>query len=222
MNSAVRAGWRAVQNSFSSKSLLSASISRSSGRNNVLTMAAGLQNKRSSGGRRGVRLGSCRNAEYRSNAGNCQRHLRFQVPGPGNLPSIGPATYHRPMQTPLRIVPLFILSAWASGLLPIASSGAEPAAPAPAGAKLFARDNLMAWCIVPFDSRKRTPEERAVMLEKLGFKHFAYDWRAEHIPTFDAEIAALKKHGVALDAWWFPTELNGEARQILDALKRNG
>jgi hypothetical protein len=35
---------------------------------------------------------------------------------------------------------------------------------------LFARTNLMAWCIVPFDSQKRTPEARVEMLEKLGFK----------------------------------------------------
>ena len=26
---------------------------------------------------------------------------------------------------------------------------------------LFARENLVAWCIVPFDSAKRGPEERA-------------------------------------------------------------
>ena len=51
---------------------------------------------------------------------------------------------------------------------------------------------------MPFDSKKRTPEERAAMLQKLGFKHFAYDWRAEHIPTFDAEVEALKRHGVSL------------------------
>jgi sugar phosphate isomerase/epimerase len=79
----------------------------------------------------------------------------------------------------------------------------------------------MAWCIVPFDAKKRGPEERAVMMEKLGFKHFAYDYRAEHIPTFDAEIGACKKHGVSLDAWWFPGALNDEARLILDALKRH-
>ena len=68
--------------------------------------------------------------------------------------------------------------------------------------RLFARDNLIAWCIVPFDSKKRSPEDRAAMLQKLGFKHFAYDWRAEHIPTFDAEVQALKRHGIALDAFW--------------------
>ena len=103
-------------------------------------------------------------------------------------------------------------------------AGQEPA-PAPSSDKhrLFARDNLIAWCIVPFDSKKRSPEERAAMLERLGFRHFAYDWRAEHIPTFDAEIDALKRHGVSLDAFWVaPGELNRESRIILDVLKRHG
>ena len=87
--------------------------------------------------------------------------------------------------------------------------------------QLFARTNLMAWCIVPFDAKKRGPEERAVMMKKLGFKHFAYDYRAEHVPTFDAEIAACKRHGISLDAWWFPGALNDEARLILDVLRKN-
>jgi putative heme-binding domain-containing protein len=89
--------------------------------------------------------------------------------------------------------------------------------------RLFARDNLVAWCIVPFDSKKRSPEQRAEMLQRLGFKHFAYDWRAEHIPSFDAEIEALKRHGVSLDAFWVaPGELNRESRIILDVLKKHG
>jgi len=93
----------------------------------------------------------------------------------------------------------------------------------PAGAaeyQLFARTNLIAWCIVPFDAKKRGPEERAVMLEKLGFKHFAYDYRAEHIPTFVSEIAACRRHGVSIDAWWFPTTLNDEAKLILNVLRQ--
>src|SRR5262249_40928452 len=49
-----------------------------------------------------------------------------------------------------------------------------------AATELFRQDNLVAWCIVPFDAKKRGPEDRAAMLERLGFKHFAYDWRAEH------------------------------------------
>jgi hypothetical protein len=101
-------------------------------------------------------------------------------------------------------------------------AGRPEAAAAPiekAGATdLFARTNLVAWCIVPFDAKKRGPEERAEMLQRLGFRLFAYDYRAEHIPTFDAEIEALKRHGVRLLAWWFPTALNAEGRLILGAL----
>src|SRR5882724_1845577 len=83
---------------------------------------------------------------------------------------------------------------------------------------LFSRTNLVAWCIVPFDAKKRGPEERAAMLEKLGIHRFAYDYRAEHIPQFDAEIDALQQHQIELVAWWFPTTLNDEARHILSVL----
>ena len=85
---------------------------------------------------------------------------------------------------------------------------------------LFARTNLVAWCIVPFDSRKRGPEERAGMLERLGIRQLAYDWRAEHIPTFDAEVEAMSAHGITISAWWFPAALNAEARAILACIER--
>lgn len=87
--------------------------------------------------------------------------------------------------------------------------------------QLFARSNLVAWCIVPFDAKKRGPEERAVMMERLGFKLFAYDYRAEHIPTWDAEMEALERHRIQLLAWWFPTSMNEEARKILSVLERH-
>lgn len=86
---------------------------------------------------------------------------------------------------------------------------------------LFDKSNLLAWCIVPFDSRKRDPEERAAMLEKLGIHRFAYDYRKEHIPTFDAELEALKRHRIELTAWWFPTQLNDEAKMTLELFKRH-
>lgn len=96
-----------------------------------------------------------------------------------------------------------------------------PSAAAAAGEHLH-RSNLVAWCIVPFDAKKRGPEERAAMLEKIGITRLAYDYRAEHIPTFDAEMEALKRHRIQLFAWWFPTELNAEAKGILDVLRRHG
>ena len=94
---------------------------------------------------------------------------------------------------------------------------------ASATSSLWARDNLVAWCAVPFDARQRGPEERAEMLARLGFKHFAYDWRTEHVPTFDAEITALKKHGIGLLAWWFPFQPDDPAaKATLETFKRHG
>ena len=86
---------------------------------------------------------------------------------------------------------------------------------------LFARTNLVAWCIVPFDAKKRGPTERAQMLNRLGIGRLAYDWRAEHIPTFDNEIAACRAHGIELTAWWFPTTLDADAKRILSVLEKN-
>ncbi len=86
---------------------------------------------------------------------------------------------------------------------------------------LFRRDNLVAWCIVPFDSQHRTPEQRADMLVKLGIHQLAYDYRAEHIPSFDEELDQLHKHNIKLLAWWFPTELNVEAKLILGVLEKH-
>jgi sugar phosphate isomerase/epimerase len=85
---------------------------------------------------------------------------------------------------------------------------------------LFARSNLVAWCIVPFDAKKRGPEERAQMLERLGIHRFAYDWRAEHIPTFEEEIDTCRKHNIEIVAWWFPTTLDKDAQTILALLKK--
>lgn len=89
-------------------------------------------------------------------------------------------------------------------------------------AELFDKPNLAAWCIVPFDAKKRGPEERAAMLEKMGVKKFVYDYRAEHIPQWDDELNALKKHGIELMGWWFPTSLNDEAKKTLELFKRHG
>lgn len=87
--------------------------------------------------------------------------------------------------------------------------------------KRFARENLWAWCIVPFDSKNRGPEDRAVMLRKLGFKQFAYDWRAQHLPSFDDEIRFLKREGVHLSAVWFPASLDENAKVLLAALEKH-
>ena len=87
---------------------------------------------------------------------------------------------------------------------------------------LFDRSNLAAWCIVPFDSAKRGPEDRAAMLERLGITQFVYDYRAEHVPQWDEELEALARHNIDLLGWWFPGTLNDEARDALDLFQRHG
>jgi putative heme-binding domain-containing protein len=88
-------------------------------------------------------------------------------------------------------------------------------------AKLFARENLVAWCIVPFDAKKRGPEARVAMLKRLGFKRYAYDWRAEHLPSFERELKLLKDNGITLEAVWFPGQLDADARTILGVLEKH-
>jgi sugar phosphate isomerase/epimerase len=104
--------------------------------------------------------------------------------------------------------------------------------PAPAaqrrdlGPRLLAPENLVAWCIVPFDAKRRSPEERAEMLKRLGFKRFAYDWREEHLPTLDRELDALQKNGISLDAFWLPAGPEPEKERhislALDRCRRRG
>ena len=100
-----------------------------------------------------------------------------------------------------------------------AARGAEANSP-------FAYDNLIAWCVVPFDAARRGPQERAAMLQRLAFRGLAYDWRQEHVPTFDAELEALKQHHVKLHAFWMPSSLQPREqehiRTILDLMGRHG
>ncbi len=69
-------------------------------------------------------------------------------------------------------------------------------------ARVLSRDNLVAWCIVPFDAKKRGPVERVEMLKELGIRRCAYDWRKEHVPTFEQEILEYQKHGIEFFAFW--------------------
>lgn len=120
----------------------------------------------------------------------------------------------------------------AATLLLLCACGGPAPAPAPetpdplADAGVFSRDNLLAWCIVPFDASKRSPAERAEMLERLGIRAVAYDYRDEHIDSFDEEIAALRAKNIDLAAWWCggvdPREpLAGSVGLALETLRRN-
>ncbi len=131
------------------------------------------------------------------------------------VPARIPVLYNATMNSFHTRITAFLLLC-ASALTITAATAGNAAPPG-----LFACTNLAAWCIVPFDAARRGPEARAAMLQRLGLTLLAYDYRAEHIPTFDAEMEALKRHHIRLLAWWFPGELNDEARGILDVLKRH-
>ncbi len=86
-------------------------------------------------------------------------------------------------------------------LIPLVLLALVPMRPV-AAEDLFARDNLVAWCIVPFDAKKRGPEERAEMVAKLGIRNVAYDWRQEHVAEFEREILAYQKYQIGFFAFW--------------------
>lgn len=77
----------------------------------------------------------------------------------------------------------------------------SPAAPVNAP-DLFRPDNLLAWCVVPFDAQKRGPAERGAMLQRLGFTQYAWDWRSEHLPHLAEEIRLAGELGIRLRAIW--------------------
>ena len=68
--------------------------------------------------------------------------------------------------------------------------------------ELFSREKLVAWCIVPFDAKQRTPAQRAAMVVRLGLTRVAYDWRERHVAEFEEEILQYQKHGIEFFAFW--------------------
>ena len=93
---------------------------------------------------------------------------------------------------------------------------------------LLAKNNLMAWCIVPFDSKKRDPTERVKMMADLGITKYAWDWRDEHLDQLGEEIDLLNQHHIELSAVWFwvnGTEgnvIDEKCEKILNTLKEKG
>lgn len=91
-------------------------------------------------------------------------------------------------------------------------------------AMLFSKSNLLAWCIVPYDNKKRSSEERALMLKELGIASLAYDMREPDLPNMETEFSTLKKYDIRVKGVWFWIDvqkeqlLNGANEAILRAL----
>ncbi len=94
--------------------------------------------------------------------------------------------------------------------------------------QLFSMDNLVAWCIIPYDNQDRTPLQRAGMLRELGFTRMGYDWRVRHLPDFPEEIRTLQKFDIELTSVWLWIDdraadgLLPEHNRIFDALEDAG
>src|SRR5690606_37126282 len=82
---------------------------------------------------------------------------------------------------------------------------------------------------VAFDNQNRTPEQRIEMLKNLGFKSYAYDWRAEHLPEMAKEINLAKESGIKINAVWMwldqndaPGNLSENNQKVMEVLEETG
>lgn len=89
------------------------------------------------------------------------------------------------------------------------------------------KHQLLAWCIVPYDSEERGPSERIQMLEELGFSQYAYDWRQRHLSTFAEEIQLARQADIDIAAVWMyissqdeqPGMLSPDNARLLDIMR---
>ncbi len=114
------------------------------------------------------------------------------------------------------------LATWAiCGAVLVAIAGLHSrAADRATRSSIFRRDNLVAWCIVPFDAAKRQPLERAKMLKRLGLTKLAYDWRAEHVPSFEDEIRSMQREGIEFFAFWSPASRSDGYNSMMRLIKQ--
>jgi sugar phosphate isomerase/epimerase len=116
-----------------------------------------------------------------------------------------------------RVLPAILFLSLVAAAPPAGPGAAHPMAPPVNRDSVFARSNLVAWCIVPFDAKQRGPKARAQMLARLGVRRVAYDWRDEHVKEWDEELTQYKAHGIELVAFWAPARHD----EILALFKRH-
>lgn len=91
-------------------------------------------------------------------------------------------------------------------------------------------NKLLAWCIIPYDFKNRTPEQRIAMLNDLGFDSYAYDGREKHLNETARELKLAKENGIEIKAVWMwinhrrdkPGKLSDMNEKIFDAVKEAG
>jgi hypothetical protein len=78
---------------------------------------------------------------------------------------------------------------------------------------IWVGNNRVAWEAAPYDTKKRNPEQRAQMFQRLGIRHYAYLSSTDPWDSMDdvntsqrdvnAEIEAMQRHGIDILAWYF-------------------
>jgi len=58
------------------------------------------------------------------------------------------------------------------------------------------------WCIVAYDSKERSPEERIKMIKELGFDKYAYDWRDHHLDDMHHELKLATENKIEIISVW--------------------
>jgi len=112
----------------------------------------------------------------------------------------------------------------------MALSALKVAAQTSPGESVFAKTNLTAWCIVPFDQRERSPAQRIQMLSELGFAQYAYDWRSKHLASLPEEISLAREKGININAVWCWIDQNADRvgalsadnERLFDILQKSG
>jgi len=79
-------------------------------------------------------------------------------------------------------------------------------------------DRVFAWCIVPFDVKNRTPEQRIDMLKELGIQKYAYDWREKHLDEMVREWQLAKTNNIQVTAVWLWLDARTDTVGKLSAL----
>ena len=95
---------------------------------------------------------------------------------------------------------------------------------------IFRQENLVAWCIVPYDKLNRTPRQRIALLKELNFRQYAYDWRPEHLPSIAEELRLAQEEKVHITAVWIWIDagydtvgkLSDNNQKMLDIVKDSG
>ena len=79
----------------------------------------------------------------------------------------------------------------------------------------FAKHNLHAWAYEEYDAIKRTPDERAQVLQDLGITKAGYICRnAARVAEFEAYVKAYQKAGIELISVWTPVNTERPLEEI--------